>query len=277
MNSNKTNNSTLQQYFKSIKRFQLITAETEKLLADRKDNGDGKAIDELVKANLRLVIKIAKSYTGTESSLIDLIQEGNIGLLRAAEKFDSNAGCKFSTYASFWIKHYISRFIAKRSRPIRLTIRKTEMLRKISYTKEYLMRTEGKEPDNSEIAKYLNTDVISISEIINSFQPVISLDAEIDNDFSVMDVTADKNNPAPDNKIINEELSNSIKAALDSLVGSEKSILIKRFGMDGNKSSTLKEIGNEMNLSAETIRQIETRALSRIREKHSHLKEYVSA
>ncbi len=277
MNSNKTNNSTLQQYFKSIKRFQLITAETEKLLADRKDNGDGKAIDELVKANLRLVIKIAKSYTGTESSLIDLIQEGNIGLLRAAEKFDSNAGCKFSTYASFWIKHYISRFIAKRSRPIRLPIRKTEMLRKISYTKEYLMRTEGKEPDNSEIAKYLNTDVISISEIINSFQPVISLDAEIDNDFSVMDITADKNNPAPDKKIINEELSNSIKSALDSLIGSEKSILIKRFGMDGNKSATLKEIGNEMNLSAETIRQIETRALSRIREKHSHLKEYISA
>ena len=277
MNSNKTNNSTLQQYFKSIKRFQLITAETEKLLADRKDNGDGKAIDELVKANLRLVIKIAKSYTGTESSLIDLIQEGNIGLLRAAEKFDSNAGCKFSTYASFWIKHYISRFIAKRSRPIRLPIRKTEMLRKISYTKEYLMRTEGKEPDNSEIAKYLNTDVISISEIINSFQPVISLDAEIDNDFSVMDITADKNNPAPDKKIINEELSNSIKSALDSLIGSEKSILIKRFGMEGNKSATLKEIGNEMNLSAETIRQIETRALSRIREKHSHLKEYISA
>nr|HPJ14442.1 sigma-70 family RNA polymerase sigma factor [Spirochaetota bacterium]HPM35054.1 sigma-70 family RNA polymerase sigma factor [Spirochaetota bacterium] len=195
----------------------------------------------------------------------------------AAEKFDSNAGCKFSTYASFWIKHYISRFIAKRSRPIRLPIRKTEMLRKISFTKEYLMKTEGKEPDNSEIAKYLNTDVNSVSEIINSFQPVISLDAEIDNDFSVMDVTADKNNPAPDNKIINEELSNSIKAALDSLIGSEKSILIKRFGMDGNKSSTLKEIGNEMNLSAETIRQIETRALSRIREKHSHLKEYVSA
>ena len=277
MNTNETNNSTLQQYFNSIKKFQLITAETEKILADRKNTGDSKAIDELVKANLRLVIKIAKSYTGTESSLIDLIQEGNIGLLRAAEKFDSNAGCKFSTYASFWIKHYISRFIAKRSRPIRLPIRKTEMLRKISFTKEYLMKTEGKEPDNSEIAKYLNTDVNSISEIINSFQPVISLDAEIDNDFSVMDVTADKNNPAPDNKIINEELSNSIKAALDSLIGSEKSILIKRFGMDGNKSSTLKEIGNEMNLSAETIRQIETRALSRIREKHSHLKEYVSA
>ncbi|HPY02676.1 MAG TPA: RNA polymerase sigma factor RpoD/SigA [Spirochaetota bacterium] len=277
MNNNKPNNSTLQQYFNSIKKFQLITAETEKILADRKNTGDSKAIDELVKANLRLVIKIAKSYTGTESSLIDLIQEGNIGLLRAAEKFDANAGCKFSTYASFWIKHYISRFIAKRSRPIRLPIRKTEMLRKISFTKEYLMKTEGKEPDNSEIAKYLNTDVNSVSEIMNSFQPVISLDAEIDNDFSVMDVTADKNNPAPDNKIINEELSNSIKAALDSLVGSEKSILIKRFGMDGNKSSTLKEIGNEMNLSAETIRQIETRALSRIREKHSHLKEYVSA
>ena len=277
MNTNKTNNSTLQQYFNSIKKFQLITAETEKILADRKNTGDFKAVDELVKANLRLVIKIAKSYTGTESSLIDLIQEGNIGLLRAAEKFDSNAGCKFSTYASFWIKHYISRFIAKRSRPIRLPIRKTEMLRKISYTKEYLMRTEGKEPDNSEIAKYLNTDVISISEIINSFQPVISLDAEIDNDFSVMDITADKNNPAPDKKIINEELSNSIKSALDSLIGSEKSILIKRFGMDGNKSATLKEIGNEMNLSAETIRQIETRALSRIREKHSHLKEYISA
>ncbi|HOA07405.1 MAG TPA: RNA polymerase sigma factor RpoD/SigA [Spirochaetota bacterium] len=277
MNNNKPNNSTLQQYFNSIKKFQLITAETEKILADRKNTGDSKAIDELVKANLRLVIKIAKSYTGTESSLIDLIQEGNIGLLRAAEKFDANAGCKFSTYASFWIKHYISRFIAKRSRPIRLPIRKTEMLRKISFTKEYLMKTEGKEPDNSEIAKYLNTDVNSVSEIMNSFQPVISLDAEIDNDFSIMDVTADKNNPAPDNKIINEELSNSIKAALDSLVGSEKSILIKRFGMDGNKSSTLKEIGNEMNLSAETIRQIETRALSRIREKHSHLKEYVSA
>jgi len=277
MKNSQTNNSTLQQYFKSIKKFQLITAETEKILADRKNSGDNKAIEELVKANLRLVIKIAKSYTGTETSLIDLIQEGNIGLLRAAEKFDSNAGCKFSTYASFWIKHYISRFIAKRSRPIRLPIRKTDMLRKISYTKEYLMKTEGREPDNSEIAKYLNTDLSSISDIMNSFQPIVSLDAEIDNDFSVMYLIADKNNPAPEKRIINEELSNSIKAALDSLIGSEKSILMKRFGMEGYKSSTLKEIGNEMNLSAETIRQIETRALSRIREKHSHLKEYISA
>nr|MBP7902283.1 sigma-70 family RNA polymerase sigma factor [Spirochaetota bacterium] len=221
--------------------------------------------------------KIARGYSGTESSLIDLIQEGNIGLLRAAEKFDSNAGCKFSTYASFWIKHYISRFIAKKSRPIRLPIRKSDLLRKISFTKEYLMKTEGREPSNSEIAEYLNTDIETISDVLDSFQHIVSLDAELDNDFRVMDIVADKKNPAPEKKIINEELSLSIKAALDSLLGNEKSILMKRFGIDGNKSATLKEIGNEMNLSAETIRQIETRALSRIKEKHSYLKEYVSA
>lgn len=169
------NEVSLKQYFKLIKEIHLLSPEEEFELAKAKSMGDEKSREKLIISNLRLVVKIAKIFTCIEPSLIDLIQEGNIGLMKAAERFDYRLGCKFSTYASYWIKHYITRFIAKRSRAIRVPIRKGDLYKKIKRCQDILFNGLGREASIEEISEYIGINEKLVFEILNIFQPTVSL------------------------------------------------------------------------------------------------------
>lgn len=263
-------------YYKNINEFQLLTQEEEIELARAKTRGDETARERLVNANLRLVIKIARNYTMLEPSLVDLIQEGNIGLMRAAEKFDHRMGCRFSTYASYWIKHYISRFIAKKSRTIRLPIRKGDLFKKVKRVRDELLREFGKEPTRLDIANVLGVEEKAVAEIMEFFQPTMSLEGPLNNDdFSLMQVLGDEKTLSPETMLYRQDLHDELEEALESLMENERKILRMRFGFDDDRVITLKEIGSEFGISAETVRQIENRAIEKIRQKFSHLQDYM--
>jgi RNA polymerase primary sigma factor len=276
MNYEYADEISMKNYYHEINEVKLLTQEEEIELARAKGNGDREAQDKLVNANLRLVVKIARNYTNLEPSLIDLIQEGNMGLIRAAEKFDYRMGCRFSTYASYWIKHYITRFIAKKSRTIRVPIRKGDLFKKIKKARDTLMGSLGKEPTNKEISKMLSIDEKIVSEILELFQPTISLEYPLNNgEFNLLEVVGDNKVLDPDSGIYRRELQDELEEAMDSLMENERSILRMRFGFDDDRPITLKEIGNQFGVSAETVRQIESRAIDKIRQKYPHLQDYI--
>ncbi len=266
----------LSNYFSSINKINLLTHEEESTLAKSKCEGDENAKEKLINSNLRLVVKIAKNYTSIEPSIIDLIQEGNLGLIRAAEKFDYSMGCRFSTYASYWIKHYITRFIAKRSRTIRIPIRKGDLFKNITKAREILISENGREPNTYEIAELLGIDVKEVLEIQEVFQPTVSLEYPLnDGDFNLMEVVEDETTKSPDFNLGRDELKKTLDEALNSLMDNEKRILRMRFGFDDDRPVTLKEVGNEFGISAETVRQIESRAMNKIKQKYAHLQDYL--
>lgn len=270
------NESCLNQYFQAINEISLLTPEQEVDLARKKTTGDGGAKEKLINSNLRLVVKIAKNYTNLEPSLIDLIQEGNLGLIRAAEKFDYKMGCRFSTYASYWIKHYITRFIAKRGRTIRVPIRKGDLFRKIRKAQDYLVKDLGKEPNHVEIAALVGIDEKEVRDILEVFQPTVSLEYPLnDDEFNLYEVVKDEKYKSPAMMIYKRDLKDDLEAALNSLMDNEKKILRMRFGFDDERPITLKEVGNEFGISAETVRQIETRAMNKIKQKYAHLQNYL--
>ncbi|MBN1500716.1 MAG: RNA polymerase sigma factor RpoD/SigA [Spirochaetes bacterium] len=276
MKDNSYDNTIINRYIGAIKKYNLLTPEEEVDLAKKVASGSKLAKEKLINSNLRLVIKIAKNYTNMEPSLIDLIQEGNLGLIRAAEKFEYKMGCRFSTYASYWIKHYITRFIAKRSRVIRIPIRKGDMFKKIVRLREEFMSANGSEPSNSIIADYLGVDERSVSEILEIFRPTVSLEQPMnDEDFTLYDVVGDNDRYNPEIRINREEIRMQMEGALDSLVDNEKNILKMRYGFSDNKPVSLKDIGDKYGVSAETVRQIENRAKKKIENNHAYLKEYV--
>jgi len=267
---------SMTNYFSSINEVNLLTSEEEITLAKAKCEGDEKSKEKLINANLRLVVKIAKNYTSLEPSLIDLIQEGNLGLIRAAEKFDYTMGCRFSTYASYWIKHYITRFIAKRSRTIRVPIRKGDLFKKIKRAQDSLVNSLGKEPSHKEIADMLGIEEKSVSDIMEVFQPTISLEYPLnDDEFNLYEVVSDEKFQSPDMGIYKRDLKEELEHAMESLMDNEKQILKKRFGFEDEEPVTLKEVGNEFGISAETVRQIEARAMSKIKQKYSFLQDYI--
>ncbi|MCX7678178.1 MAG: RNA polymerase sigma factor RpoD/SigA [Spirochaetes bacterium] len=275
-NANIHNHSELQKYFLSINKINLLSQEEEINLAKSKCLGDEKAKEKLINSNLRLVVKIAKNYTAFEPSIIDLIQEGNLGLIRAAEKFDPKMGCRFSTYASYWIKHYITRFIAKRSRTIRIPIRKGDLYKKITKVREMLFAEHGIEPTPSEIAELLGVDEKDVRDILEFFQPTVSLEHPTsDEDFNLLEVVEDRKTISPDFNLTRNELKKELENAMETLLENEKKILRMRFGFDDDRPVTLKELGDEFGVSAETVRQIEVRAMNKIKQKFSHLQDFL--
>jgi RNA polymerase primary sigma factor len=266
----------LRTYFEQLKRFPLVSFDEEKELAKRIQKGDKAARRRLVEANLRLVVKIAKAYCSPGVSFLDLIQEGNMGLMHAADKFDHAKDVHFSTYANWWIRQGIMRFLANKRRMIRLPLRKEELLRKIQRTSQALSQKLSRAPSSAEIAEETGIPVGEIDSMLVLANDIVSLDAGEESSLSgLIDCQGDYTyNPE---RIFMKK--NSCKVTLDllsCLKEREKNILVYRYRIGGGERYTLKKIGDKMGISLETVRQIELRALRKMRENAEVLREYLA-
>ena len=256
-------------YLKEIGLVPLLTPKAETMLAKRIAEGDAHAKNELVTANLCLVVSVAKRYEHRGLSLLDLIQEGNLGLIKAAEKFDCEKGCRFSTYATWWIRQSITRAIADKARIIRLPIHLIESINKIKKATMDLTTELGRIPNKQEIADKMGITVTKLTSIIKSTQSTISIDTptgQKDDSNKIIDYIVDESTITPDSLVSQESMLDDIKNMLDQLSQKERDVLILRFGLnnDGNKK-TLDEIGSIYGVSRERIRQIENRAISKLK------------
>ena len=237
--------------------------------------GDGQARETLIKSNLRLVVKIAKGYISREMDLLDLIQEGNLGLIKAADKFDFRKNVRFSTYASFWIKQSIARALSNKSRLIRLPHRKEEKLRKVTRAQQKLSKDFGRTADNSELATETKIDQDEIRAILNLPDKVLSIESSNNDDSYSLKNTVEDPKYNPDNIVMKNYLKEKTEEMLDILTEKEKKVLLYRYSFLKGEKYTLKDIGEQLLISPETVRQIELRALKKIREHFSHLKEFL--
>ncbi|HEY5442547.1 MAG TPA: RNA polymerase sigma factor RpoD [Candidatus Saccharimonadales bacterium] len=261
-------------YLREIGKIPLLNAEEELALAQRVVSGDKKAKDEMAEANMRLVVSIAKRYVGRGLDLLDLIQEGNTGLLRAVEKFDPDKGFKFSTYATWWIRQAITRAIADQARTIRIPVHMVETINKLLRTQRRLTQELNREPSNEEIAKEMEIDVDKVEHIMKIKQDISSLDASIrdDEEDSVLaDFIEDEDTVSPEESATGQLLKEQVKDMLSALTEREQKILKLRFGLEDGKSHTLEEVGQEFSVTRERIRQIEAKALAKLR-KHRDAK-----
>ncbi|HVX48038.1 MAG TPA: RNA polymerase sigma factor RpoD [Candidatus Saccharimonadales bacterium] len=261
-------------YLREIGKIPLLSAEEELALAKRVVAGDKKAKDQMAEANMRLVVSIAKRYVGRGLDLLDLIQEGNTGLLRAVEKFDPDKGFKFSTYATWWIRQAITRAIADQARTIRIPVHMVETINKLLRTQRRLTQELNREPTNDEIAKAMEIDVDKVEHIMKIKQDISSLDASIrdDEEDSVLaDFIEDEDTASPEESATGQLLKEQVKDMLGALTEREQKILKLRFGLEDGKSHTLEEVGQEFSVTRERIRQIEAKALAKLR-KHRDAK-----
>jgi RNA polymerase primary sigma factor len=261
-------------YLREIGKIPLLNAEEELALAQRVVAGDKDAKDKMAEANMRLVVSIAKRYVGRGLDLLDLIQEGNTGLLRAVEKFDPDKGFKFSTYATWWIRQAITRAIADQARTIRIPVHMVETINKLLRTQRRLTQELNREPTNEEIAKAMEIDVDKVEHIMKIKQDISSLDASVrdDEEDSVLaDFIEDEDTISPEESATNQLLKEHVKDMLGSLTEREQKILKLRFGLEDGKSHTLEEVGQEFSVTRERIRQIEAKALAKLR-KHKDSK-----
>ncbi len=261
-------------YLREIGKIPLLTAEEELELAQRVVAGDKRAKDQMAEANMRLVVSIAKRYVGRGLDLLDLIQEGNTGLLRAVEKFDPDKGFKFSTYATWWIRQAITRAIADQARTIRIPVHMVETINKLLRTQRRLTQELNREPTNEEIAKAMEIDVEKVEHIMKIKQDISSLDASVrdDEEDSVLaDFIEDEDTISPEESATNQLLKEHVKDMLGALTEREQKILKLRFGLEDGKSHTLEEVGQEFSVTRERIRQIEAKALAKLR-KHKDAK-----
>jgi RNA polymerase primary sigma factor len=255
-------------YLREIGKIPLLNAEEELTLAKRVVAGDKKAKDEMAEANMRLVVSIAKRYVGRGLDLLDLIQEGNTGLLRAVEKFDPDKGFKFSTYATWWIRQAITRAIADQARTIRIPVHMVETINKLLRTQRRLTQELNREPTNEEIASEMEIDVDKVEHIMKIKQDISSLDASIrdDEEDSVLaDFIEDEDTISPEESATGQLLKEQVKDMLSALTEREQKILKLRFGLEDGKSHTLEEVGQEFSVTRERIRQIEAKALAKLR------------
>ncbi len=256
-------------YLHEIGKIPLLTTEEENAIAWRIIDGEQKAKDEMAEANMRLVVSIAKRYSGRGLDFLDLIQEGNTGLLRAVEKFDPNKGFKFSTYATWWIRQAITRAIADQARTIRIPVHMVETINKLMRTQRRMTQKLNREPTMDELSKELDMEVDKIEYIMKIKQEISSLDATVgrdDDDDSVLgDFIGDDEAKSPEESATYKLLQEQIDLILKSLSEREQKILKMRFGLGGTKSHTLEEVGQEFAVTRERIRQIEAKALAKLR------------
>jgi RNA polymerase primary sigma factor len=265
---------SVRMYLREIGKIPLLNAEEELSLAKRVAAGDKDAKDKMAEANMRLVVSIAKRYVGRGLDLLDLIQEGNTGLLRAVEKFDPEKGFKFSTYATWWIRQAITRAIADQARTIRIPVHMVETINKLLRTQRRLTQELNREPTNEEIAAAMEIDVDKVEHIMKIKQDISSLDASIrdDEDDSVLaDFIEDEDTATPEESATSQLLKEQVKDMLSALTEREQKIIKLRFGLEDGKSHTLEEVGQEFAVTRERIRQIEAKALAKLR-KHRDAK-----
>ena len=257
-------------YLREIGKIPLLTPEEEADLAQRIVKGDKKAKDKMVEANMRLVVSIAKRYSGRGLDFLDLIQEGNTGLLRAVEKFDPDKGFKFSTYATWWVRQAITRAIADQARTIRIPVHMVETINKVLRTTRKLTSELNREPTNEEIAKALDMEPDKIDYVMRIKQDIASLDASIgregdDEDSVLGDFVEDEERDSPEDSAANQILKEQLSEIIATLTDREQKIIRLRFGIGGGRPHTLEEVGAEFDVTRERIRQIEAKALSKLR------------
>jgi len=257
----------VRMYLKEIGKVPLLSAEREIELAQRMEDGDEDAKKELAEANLRLGVSIAKRYVGRGMLFLDLIQEGNLGLIKAVEKFDYHKGYKFSTYATWWIRQAITRAIADQARTIRIPVHMVETINKLIRVSRQLLQELGREPTPEEIAKELDMPVDRVREILKISQEPVSLETPIgeEEDSHLGDFIQDDNVPVPAEAAAQTLLKEQLDEVLDTLTDREQKVLRLRFGMNDGRARTLEEVGKEFDVTRERIRQIEAKALRKLR------------
>mgnify|MGYP002727212919 CR=1 FL=1 len=269
----------VRMYLKEIGKVPLLSAEEEIELAKRMENGDEAAKKRLAEANLRLVVSIAKRYVGRGMLFIDLIQEGNLGLIKAVEKFDYRKGYKFSTYATWWIRQAITRAIADQARTIRIPVHMVETINKLIRVSRQLLQELGREPTPEEIAKEMDMSVERVREILKISQEPVSLETPIgeEEDSHLGDFIQDDNVPVPADAAAFTLLKEQLVEVLSTLTDREQKVLRLRFGLDDGRARTLEEVGKEFNVTRERIRQIEAKALRKLRHpsRSRKLKDYL--
>ncbi|MCD8124829.1 MAG: RNA polymerase sigma factor RpoD [Lachnospiraceae bacterium] len=257
----------VRMYLKEIGTVPLLTAEEELELARRKSEGDERAKERLIEANLRLVVSIAKRYTGRGMSFLDLVQEGNLGLIKGVEKFDYTKGYKLSTYATWWIRQSVTRALADQARTIRVPVHMVETINKMSKMQRKLTLELGYEPSTAELAQALDMTEEKVMEIMQIAREPASLETPIgeEDDSNLGDFVADSNAVTPEGNVESVMLREHIDVLLDDLKDREKQVVILRFGLEDGHPRTLEEVGKEFNVTRERIRQIEAKALRKLR------------
>ncbi len=254
-------------YLHEIGRVALLTPEEEAELAQRISDGDASAKKRLNEANLRLVVSIAKRYVGRGLLFLDLIQEGNLGLIKAVDKFDANKGYKFSTYATWWIRQAITRAIADQARTIRIPVHMVETIGRLTKAERALVQELGRQPNAEELAKELNMNIDKVREIMKVAQEPVSLESPVgeEEDSHLGDFVEDKDIPSPSDVASQTMLKEELNEVLKTLSDREARVLSLRFGLEDGRTRTLEEVGKEFNVTRERIRQIEAKALRKLR------------
>lgn len=269
----------VRMYLKEIGKVSLLTADEERELGIRMEQGDEEAKKKLCESNLRLVVSIAKRYLNRGLSFLDLIQEGNLGLIKAVDKFDYTKGYKFSTYATWWIRQAITRSIADQARTIRIPVHMVETINKLIRISRQLLQEYGREPTSEEIAKEMGITVEKVREIKKISQDPVSLETPIgeEEDSHLGDFIPDDDVPAPVDAAAYSMLKEQLMEVLDTLSDREKKVLMLRFGLEDGRPRTLEEVGKEFNVTRERIRQIEAKALRKLRHpsRSKKLKDYL--
>ncbi len=257
----------VKMFLKEIGKIPLLTFEEENELAERMVNGDTEAKKKLIESNLRLVVSIAKKYIGRGMHFLDLIQEGNLGLIKAVDKFDQTKGYKFSTYATWWIRQAITRAIADQARTIRIPVHMVETINKLIRTSRHLLQTLGREPTPEEIAAELEMPVEKVREVLKVAQEPISLETPVgeEDESNLGNFIPDEDAPSPSEQAADVLLREHIEEVMQTLTPREAKVLKLRFGLEDGRMRTLEEVGKEFNVTRERIRQIEAKALRKLR------------